>query len=39
VDGEKLLDLLIAHGIGVRKRTIELLEVDADALDAIEKES
>ena len=39
VDGEKLVDLLIEHGIGVRKRTIELLEVDADAIAAIEKES
>lgn len=39
VDGEKLVDLLIEHGIGVRKRTIELLEVDADAIAAIEKDS
>ena len=39
VDGEKLVDLLIEHGIGVRKRTIELLEMDADALAAIEKDS
>ena len=39
VDGEKLLDLLIEHSIGVRKRTIDLLEVDADALAAIEKDS
>ena len=38
VDGEKLVDLLIEHGIGVSKRTIELLEVDADAIAAIEKE-
>ena len=37
VDGEKLVDLLIEHGIGVRKRTIELLEVDTDTLAAIEK--
>ena len=40
VDGEKLVDLLIEHSIGVSKRTIELLEVvtDAftDALAAIE---
>ena len=39
VDGDKLVDLLIEHGIGVRKRTIELLEVDADAVAAIEKDS
>ena len=32
IDGDKLIDLLIEHGIGVRKRTIELLEVDAEAL-------
>ena len=38
VDGEKLLDLPIEYGIGVRKRTIELLEVDADAIAAIEKD-
>ena len=39
VDGEKLLDLLIEHGIGVRKRTVELLELDADAIAAIEKDT
>ena len=39
VDGEKLVDLLIEHGIGVRKRTIELLEMDADALAAIETDN
>ena len=33
VDGNKLIDLLIKHGIGVRKRTIEVLAVDAEALD------
>ncbi len=31
IDGEKLIDLLIEHGIGVRKRTIEMLEVDTTA--------
>ena len=30
-----LWTLLIEHGIAVRKRTIELLEVDADAIAAI----
>ena len=39
VDGGKLVDLLIEYGIGVRKRTIELLEIDADAVAAIEKDS
>ena len=38
VDGEKLVDLIIEHGIGVRKRPIVLLEVDADAIAAIEKD-
>jgi restriction system protein len=33
IDGEKLLDLLIQHGLGVRTRTIELLELDAAALE------
>ena len=32
VDGEKLLDLLIDNGIGVRTKTIELLELDAGSL-------
>ena len=39
VDGDKLIDLLIEHGIAVRKRTIELLEVDADAIASIAKDS
>ena len=30
IDGEKLVDLLIKHGIGVRKRRIELLDVDKE---------
>ncbi|MCA9678122.1 MAG: hypothetical protein KC464_24055 [Myxococcales bacterium] len=30
IDGDKLIDLLIEHGIGVRKRTLEALAVDAD---------
>ena len=38
VDGQKLVDLIIEHGIGVRKRTIVLLEVDADAIATIEKD-
>ena len=31
IDGDKLIDLLIEHGIGVRKREVELLEVDTGA--------
>lgn len=38
IDGEKLVDLLIDHGIGVRKRTIELLGVDDDAFAAVRKD-
>ena len=32
IDGEKLVDLLIEHGIGVRKRTVEVLTFDPDGL-------
>ena len=32
LDGEKLLDLLIEYGIGVRKRRLEVLEFDPEAL-------
>ena len=39
VDGDKLVDLLIEHGIGVRKRTIEMLEVDTEAIAAINTDS
>lgn len=28
IDGEKLIDLLIEHGIGVKKRQVDLLELD-----------
>ena len=38
IDGDKLVDLLIEHGIGVRKRPIELLEVDPDDLASIERD-
>jgi len=31
IDGEKLVDLLIEHGIGVRKKKLDLLELDAEA--------
>ena len=39
VDGDKLVDLLIEHGIGVHKRTVELLELDPEAITAIAKDS
>ena len=39
IDGDKLLDLLIEHGIGVRKRTIEMLEVDPSAFADAEKDA
>ena len=31
IDGDKLIDLLVEHGIGVPKRAIGLLGVDAEA--------
>jgi restriction system protein len=31
INGEKLIDLLIEHKIGVRTRLIEILELDTDA--------
>jgi restriction system protein len=31
INGEKIIDLLIEYNLGVRNRTIELLELDADA--------
>ena len=31
IDGDRLINLLIEHGIGVHKRPIELLEVDEEA--------
>lgn len=40
IDGDKLIDLLIEHGIGVRKRTFEVLAVDPDAFsDLVEGDS
>ncbi len=36
IDGDKLIDLLIEHGIGVRKRTIALLELDTEAVASVE---
>ena len=39
IDGEKLLDLLIEHGIGVRKRMVGFLELDAPALADVERDN
>ncbi|HLT35297.1 MAG TPA: restriction endonuclease [Enhygromyxa sp.] len=39
IDGDKLIDLLIEHGIGVRKRTLEVLAVDPDAFGDLEGEA
>ena len=38
VDGGKLVDLLIKYGIGVRKRAIEILAFDPEALDDLGQE-
>jgi restriction system protein len=35
IDGEKLLDLLIETGIGVRTKAVELLELDDDAFSPV----
>ena len=37
IDGDKLVDLLIKHGIGIRKRPIEVLSIDRDELSRIEE--
>ena len=39
IDGDKLIDLLIEHGIGVRKRTLEVLAVDAYVFAELEGEA
>ena len=36
IDGDKLIDLPIEHGIGVRKRTLEVLAVISDAFADLE---
>ena len=36
IDGEKLIDLLVDYGIGVRKRPVEMLEFDPDAFSGLE---
>ena len=37
IDGEKLIDLLLAHGIGVRKKTLEVFELHAEAFTEVEE--
>lgn len=37
IDGDKLIELLIEHGIGVRKRALEVLAVDPDAFSKLEE--
>ncbi len=39
IDGDKLIDMLIEHGIGVKKNKIEVLSVDADAFADLEPEA
>ena len=39
IDGDKWIDLLIEHGIGVKKNKIEVLSVDADAFADLEPEA
>ena len=39
IDGERMVDLLVEYGIGVRKRVIELIEVDGEAIAGFEKEN
>ena len=38
IHGEKLIDLLIEKGIGVRRKTVELLELDPEAFVGLEEE-
>jgi restriction system protein len=39
IDGSKLIDMLIEHGIGVRKRIVEVLEVDAAEFAGLKPDS
>lgn len=36
IDGAKLIDLLIEHGIGVHKKSVEILELDESAFAEVE---
>ncbi len=37
INGEKLIDLLIEHQIGVRQKAIDILELDADAFAQLDE--
>jgi len=39
IDGEKLIDLLIEHGLGVHKKSIDILELDEEAFAEIEDQA
>jgi len=39
IDGDKLVELMIDHGIGVRKRPVEVLELDLEAFVAAGSEA
>lgn len=39
INGEKLIDLLIEHKIGVRTRSVEILELDPDMFKFTELKS
>lgn len=38
IDGDKLLELLVEHEVGIRKRQVELYEVDTQVFDAPDPE-
>ena len=39
INGEKLIDLMIEHKVGVKKKTLEILELDLDSLSARDAEA
>ena len=39
IDGDKLIELLIKHGIGVKKRSLEVLEIVPDAFSDLEEDA
>ena len=36
IDGDRLIDLLIEHGIGVRRRGVEVLTFDPGGLSSVD---
>ena len=38
IDGDKLLEMLVTHGVGIHKRQVELMEVDESAFQLAEDE-